>query len=457
MDLKRLVCIFMLAVAVLPVQGCSNDKKPTTTKSRSIAPSVSTKLGLVSKAFLDTEKENAGQATHDLSVMFADSGTGVAYVEPFDGKYRVVNNGKPGKPYLHISHLTISNDGKRIAYVARVSERAQKMIVDGKAGFEFGNNDNHWFTPDSKHHLSTVSEGDNRYLVIDNKDNRTFTIEQGVVISSDSSAIAFSSKSPDGNSKQFIISDIQLKNKSVFDSCGDFILPNEDTSRLAVSCSQGGKSSIKLIDLLSRSVISDSKYNGTITYMRFSPYNNSLSYTCVVNEKEKHIVYNGKEERIPAGEEFMSDPLVFSEPESVGVIVGDVYKVRLYRAFQKRNKNGKWYGYISDLVSSRDGRSHAYIATNINDEQMHIVVNAHDGPKFDKIVSPLFSPDGRYLVYRARQAGKRFVVVSDLKGKIMRRHQDYDMLFQPVFTADGTSLAYGVLDGNEFWWKVEKL
>lgn len=461
MDFKRLVCAFILAIEVLIFYGCSIEEQSTIIESRPIDTSVSSKLAVASAAFLSAEKQNAGQPAHgSASVEFAQSGAGVVYVEPFKGKYRVVHNGRPGKPYLGISQLNISSDGKRVAYVARVSEGVRKMVVDGKAGFEFSNNDNHWFTPDGKHHLSTVTEGANRYIVIDNKANRDYKIERGVVISPDSRSIAFSAKSPDGGRNQFLISDVTRKNKTAFDYCGDYILKNDDASRLAVGCSEGGKSSVKVIDFLYRRVISESKYDGTVTHMRFSPYNNSLSYTYFRNEKQRYlryVVYNGKEEEIPTGDEFMTDPVVFSEPESVGVIIGDIYKVRLYRAFQKRNKNGKNYGYISDLISSRDGRHHAYIATNINDLQMHIVVNGHEGPKFDKIVSPLFSPDCRYLIYRARQSGKRFVVVSDLKGKIIRRHRDYDMVFQPIFMPDGASIGYGVLDGNEFWWKVEKL
>ena len=69
----------------------------------------------------------------------------------------------------------------------------------------------------------------------------------------------------------------------------------------------------------------------------------------------------------------------------------------------------------------------------------------------------MFSPDGKFIVYRARKAGKRFVVVADTNGKTIRRHPSYEQVFQPVFTDDGKSVAYGVKDGNELWWKVEKM
>ena len=170
------------------------------------------------------------------------------------------------------------------------------------------------------------------------------------------------------------------------------------------------------------------------------------------------MVYNDRIEKIPTGDEFLTDLLVLTEPEHVGVVIGTAVNARLYTAFQMQKFSGKSYGYISDLVSSKDGRHFAYIAIKAGgEERMSIVVDGNEGQLFDKIVSPVFSPDGRFLVYRARQDGKRFIVVSDLKGKVLRQHKDYEMVFQPVFTEDGKSVAYGVLDGSEFWWKVETL
>jgi len=73
------------------------------------------------------------------------------------------------------------------------------------------------------------------------------------------------------------------------------------------------------------------------------------------------------------------------------------------------------------------------------------------------VVSPIFSPDEKFLVYRARKDGKRFVVVADTRGKTITQQPSYEQVFQPVFTADGKSVAYGVKDGNKLIWKVEKL
>lgn len=443
--------------ALLIVSGCKTETTSSENSRKQVDPSVSRKLTIVSPAFLSKENEAVLQSSHDSPIAFAKDGAGIAFVEPFKDKFRVVHNGKAGKSYRQINELLISSDGKRIAYVAIASDNINKIVLDGREDYLYGANDNHLFSPDGKHHIATCSEGDKRYIVIDGKVNRNYSLVRGPVISADSSAVAFSIKAPDGNGMQFIVSDINLKNRAVFDSCGEFIVRNEDGSSVAVSCSEGGSQSVKLLDLQSRSVIADTKIDGALTQLQISADRQSVLYTVERKGNQRYVVYKGKEERIPSGNEFFSAPLALSAPEGVGVIIGTVYKSYLYRAFQKRNKKGREYGYISDYISSKDGRHNAYVATNVNDVQMHIVVDGKEGQKFDKIVSPIFSSDGDFLVYRARQAGRRFVVVSDLKGKVVNRHKEYDMVFQPAFTADGKSVAYGVLDGNEFWWKVEKL
>lgn len=477
MVIIRLILLCILAVAVIPVSGCKTkttskekskktaDKAVDLTKSgdedinllKSAYKAESKKLTVVSKAFLAPEAEQMRLSTHESTVEFAKDGVGIAYIEPFNGQLRVIHNGQAGKPYVQITELLISSDGKRFAYVAIASDKLNKIVVDGKEGAVYGASDSHRFTPDGKHHIATVTEGDDRYIVIDNKIIRNYRIERGPVVSSDSRAIAFSVKSPDGNNKQIIVTDMKGQKTAVVDDCGEFFVPSDDSSVLAAGCwKDDANQSVKLIDFKTRSVISERKIDGALKHLRVAPDNRSLLYT-LLRKHDRYVVYNNREEKTPDGDEFFLPPVVLSSPNGVGVIIGTVYKAYLYRAFQRQNKIGKGYGYISDLIASRDGRHNAYVATKAEEHQMQIVIDGREGPKFDKIVSPVFSPDGRYLVYRARQAGKRFLVVSDTKEKIVSRHKDYAMVFQPSFTSDGKSVAYGVLDGNEFWWKVEKL
>jgi hypothetical protein len=115
----------------------------------------------------------------------------------------------------------------------------------------------------------------------------------------------------------------------------------------------------------------------------------------------------------------------------------------------------KSYGLIKELVYNRVDSSAAFVAKE--GPAYFVVVDGRKGPDYEMVVTPMFSPDGKKLVYRAREGGKRFVVVADAAGKEHRRLSEHEMVFATVFTADGSSIAYGVKDGNQLVWKVEKL
>jgi hypothetical protein len=60
----------------------------------------------------------------------------------------------------------------------------------------------------------------------------------------------------------------------------------------------------------------------------------------------------------------------------------------------------------------------------------------------------IFSPDGSKVAYVAEHADKQFVVVNDEEGP------KFDSVDEPVFSPDSKRLAYGAQEGRRFWWKV---
>jgi Tol biopolymer transport system component len=85
------------------------------------------------------------------------------------------------------------------------------------------------------------------------------------------------------------------------------------------------------------------------------------------------------------------------------------------------------------------------------------VVNGTEGPPFDRVVTPTFSPDGKRVAYRARKDGRRFVVLADANGRTLRQLAANEQVFPVRFTADGRAITYGVKDGRRLAWKVEPL
>jgi WD40 repeat protein len=400
------------------------------------------------------------QASHDPLVEFADNGLGTAYVEPVGSRFRVVHNGIPGNPFYVIGDLSLSKDGKRVAYIGHISDTLRRVVVDTAEGPLYGEIGSPLFTPDGRHVVYTITKEKKSYLVVDHKVHDELPIEQDLLLSPDSRYVAFATSPKPGEKRRFIISDLALQDKVELESCGQMYLASEDRTRIATVCSDGGKRSIKIVDFVNRSVVEtiSTPPDGNLYHLRFGPDNRSFAAGLIKDNMNRFILYNGRIEKTPEGEELLSDPLVLSNPDRVGVIIGIATNAHLYNAFSTSKPIDTAYGFTSEFAASKDGRHYAYVAIKAGgEERMRVVVDGHEGPLFDKAVSPVFSPDGRYLVYRARQGGKRFLVVSDTKGVVVRQHRNYDMVFQPTFTPDGKSVAYGVLDGKELWWKVEKL
>lgn len=125
-------------------------------------------------------------------------------------------------------------------------------------------------------------------------------------------------------------------------------------------------------------------------------------------------------------------------------------------AFYDGKKVSAGYNGIHSIVASPDGNTIVYAAENGNDIST-LVINGTETAVFDRIVTPSFSPDGSKILFRARSKGERFVAVADLQGKIIREQPHYEAVWDVTFLNNGASVGYGVKQGNELWWKVEKL
>jgi WD40 repeat protein len=90
-------------------------------------------------------------------------------------------------------------------------------------------------------------------------------------------------------------------------------------------------------------------------------------------------------------------------------------------------------------------------------EFAYLVVDGHESKKYDKVVGPRFAPDNSHIVFRARSEGKRFVVVADKTGKIVKEHPPYEAVWEYKFSPDGKFVGYGVRSGQELWWQVASL
>ena len=457
MMLKNIV-ISLNVCAVLFCFGCNSTNERKTTSPQSSPGTVADKSVLL--ATMETIDKPSGVVESlsnktDLYIDINKLGAAAVYVSGQPGKLKVVHNGKSGKYYKNITNVRLSPDGQRITYVTHPYDNHSQMVVDHReVGPFFDDISEPTFSADSRNLAYRVSKGTQMNLVINGKISKSF--EQyplNPVFSADSRFILYGEGSKQKNKSNLVISDLLFNKLHTLEGCGAAFVVNADATRVATVCEEVGKK--RVVDFTFNSpqtTTAGASYN-SISNLSYSRQSNTFSY---VAERggASYLVLNGKEEKLPKGT-VVADPVIRPHAQEAGIIISSMEGVYLHQVFKTSDQDEARYDMVDSLAYSNDGKLHAYAA--FKNESWRIVVNGKEGPAFDRAIGPVFSPDDKYLVYRARQDGKRFLVVADTSVGTIRQHQAYDMVYPPVFTADGTSVAYGAKLGRELWWKVENL
>lgn len=449
------------------VGGCSSDEQKSTILQPPARSDVVAKTTLLATITDQDKPHTVDSASPDKEAFYVDFsrlGGGVVYITKVADSLQVVHNGRAGKPYQAIDNLRISPDGQRIAYVVPLDGK-RSLVVDGRNSPLFDDIGSLVFSPDSRHLAYRATAGEQFRIVVDGKSSEPYRVfNNSSVFSSDSTKIAYAEGAGEKHQGRLIVSDLSFKNKTIKESCGDQLVTNPDNTRIAAVCIHQGKRRVISFSFdQPQKTFEGPLYEG-ISQITFAKDGTSISY---VAEKEGllYSVLNNTEKPLPQKAVVVASPVVRPDLQGAAIIMsttvpdpkrnGPPGKPFVYRTFDGSRSNENEYDMVEDLVYNKDGSSQAYAA--LKKGKWRIVVKGREGSVFDRVTGPMFSPDGKSLVYRARQDGKRFVVVTDANGKIIRRHQSYELVFTPVLTADGTSVAYGVKEGKELWWKVEKL
>lgn len=457
MNMIRRPALWAVLLCVMAtVVGCNRDSQKTAEKqapARSDVVAQSLLLATIGGQDKPHSVDSAVADNASFYVEFNRLGTGVVYIAEIDGKLHVVHNGKAGKPYQTIDNLRISPDGRRVAYVVPVNGKSS-LVVDGREGPLYDDIGPPVFSPDSRHIVYKPRTGEQLHMIVDGKTSDGYRKFNGApVFSSDSAKIAYSEGAEDNRQARLIVSDLDFKNKVIRESCGDKMVTSGDSTRVAAVCVVNGKQRVMEFSFAQPQKSTEGQLYDSISNLTFSKDGTALAYVAEKGEVS-YLVLNNREEQLPKAM-LVADPVIRPDKQGAIVIMATTEKVFLHQAFSDPGTKGKMYELIENLVYNKDGSRYAYAA--MKDKKWRIVVNGTEGPAFERVVDPLFSPDGKQLVYRARQDGKRFVVVADANGTNIRRHQSYELVYPTVFTTDGTSVAYGVKNGKELWWKVEKL
>lgn len=448
------VACALLLCTLAATPGCENRRTGTNPETTfTMTTAVSERPGILETLDPKLLASPAAADTDGLISYFNEAGTGAAcIVKTGPATHRVLHNRQSFGDYAGVESLTLSPDGRRIAFVIPENGRL-RMVVDGTMGMPFDQIGTPVFTPDSRHLAYKAKSGELWRLVVDGKqaearylvygEPRMSRGLSGIVVmekSSEQGPFAIVAYAPD--LKRTVIKEIQARD----------VYFDQDVSTAAAVAVSGAKKKMVVFSLKSQGPVSEGAEFDDIMQPVFDASGRSLAYVGQ-NGADRFLVLDGKLHPM-SGANLGELPVISPDRKSLGAVLV-TSKVFFRQMFGPKTSDGKKYDAINELAYAPDGRHHVYAAEN--NGRCFVVVNGREGPPFDRVVSPRFSPDGRFLTYRARRDGKRFLVVADPDGRTIRQHQAFDMVFEQTYTADGKYVAYGVKDGNTLAWRVEKL
>jgi WD40 repeat protein len=90
------------------------------------------------------------------------------------------------------------------------------------------------------------------------------------------------------------------------------------------------------------------------------------------------------------------------------------------------------------------GKHYAFVAQLAGGKGAQVIADGAAGPTYDSIDSPMFSADGTHLAYRATKGAKQCVVLDGKEQQLVDHITDATMVFGP----DSKHFAYAVVDGG---------
>jgi Tol biopolymer transport system component len=487
-DVKRcpIPLALLLLCLLLALSGCERkpppEKAPEETKPTAIEP-VAINLKETRLATIPDNYERWDKVT------FSADGRQVFYMAVKAGKQFVVVGNKSSDAYESVSFLAKSSDGRRFAFGGKKGE-GKYLVVDNKElrGLYHEEVAPGAFSPDGRLvacEVGGLKEG-KWFIFVSDGDKEVYRSQ---VFPNTFRQPAFS---PDGrllvyelgDDRKRIVFFLDISTKRVikertyigYDWTGSFSF-SSDSSRVIHELRKGDKIFLVLHDFaLNEEREIELPYAWARSFV-LSPDGKKIAYTGTREEKPYLVVSSW--ESPTQGKE--SGPY-----EGIGqAVFSPDATTTAFRAM----RDGKWRVVVGDRegpgydgvergnpVFSPDGARIAYPAMKGGYRDVRGMIvggkwavvaspsnkpgKAKEGPAYDMVVTPVWSPDGRYIAYRARtgsmEAAKRFIVIADPKtGKVIKEGPVNDEVWPPVWSTDGKAAAYGVRQGRELWWRVE--
>jgi Tol biopolymer transport system component len=311
-------------------------------------------------------------------LLFSLDGRKLAYVVSVDTKsaekqFAVVDR-QEGSKYDEIAGLTISPNGERLAYAARIGSQ-WFVVVDGREGprHEGVLGKTPIFSPDGRHVAYGGREGRRFFVVVDGKRGRDYDDLGGAILfSPDSTKVVYSPTV--GRRRAVVVNEEELG-----------LYERVDETSFVFS-SKGKHLAYKAGDANSWFVVVDGQRGrayGGVGRPVFTPDGGKVAYSACDR----------------CGDGTRENPAMF--------VVVDGQRI-----------GATYVDIAAPITFSADGRRMAFVAKRGTTQ--FVVVDEREDKAYARVVAESleFGPAGRDLVYTAaNQAGKYFVVVSGVVGR----------------------------------------
>jgi WD40 repeat protein len=393
-------------------------------------------------------------------ITFSDNGLQVAVILQKEGKMAMSINSEISPMYEGVRSPAFHATSKQYAFVAS-KDGKQCVVFNGKEGELYDSVRNPYIIAEGRI-VYAAQRGEKWFIVSGDKVSQALnTADPSLYVSSDGKRLAFVEQNSATKKLNLCVCSSTLKDfvrGREYDEIND-VGNNPSGSHLVYRVVKDGKGAVVLFDFRQPgSVEKESVWYEQVGNFAISNNGEHIAYFGL--REGKHYLVTGKNEWPCTDYAMLFDIAVSDKGNALytGAIKQSIILSLDGKVLTDRRES-------IDYLTFSDDSNHSFfvtgpcplIPTDKPVEFAYLVVDGHESKKYDKVVSPRFAPDNTHIVFRARADGKRFVVVADKTGKIVKEHSPYEAVWDFKFSPDGKSVGYGVKIGQELWWKVEKL
>jgi len=397
-------------------------------------------------------------------LLFSRDGQSVAYFSYTKDKQFFVINGKPQKPYdvVQVRGARFNADGSRLAYVAERNHH-KILVVNGEESKEYGGINRIRFSPDGKRlaYMASPSSGegsvDKDILVVDGKEVAQHALSYAFSLDGQKLAYIQYEWNPPEDPKFDLYVDGRKVNQAPYVYMGSEFVFSADSKRLAYIAGEKGKGMF---------VVVDGKEGPRFDRVKDLHLSSDGARIAYVGEKGPEYGNNTQ------GAVVWDEKVQKAYPNIYRLTMDPKGSKIAYAANKKGQKMWEYFIVVNEsetfgnpmmpgaIVFSSDG-AHLAVVGNKTDGAFLRYTMFEDGKELGECLDdswPVFSPNGQNVAFKVRSSHwipgtwKEAIQVDSQESA----SKDYDKVWTPVFSPDGKSIGYNALKGNEVWWVVEK-